>query len=188
MDALLPETAAGKYRTMDVGITKAVVTPPHWSSVPGLMREYVAEVQRRCQGCGCGLNCLPEVIETMAFAHYAFARIHPFEDGNGRTVRLVCDRLARQHKLKPIIVWPSERQTYIDALSAVDKSGNLAHLELFLAGSLEDRYSDGKVPRDMEYSQRISQIKDEKLRSIQEQVSLIDLSRVWKPFGWPCFE
>lgn len=189
MGELLPQEVVGRYRTLvNVGITRASITPPHWSKVPDLMEAYTDEVQERCKACGCGLDCLPAVIDTLAFIHYTFVRIHPFEDGNGRTVRLLCDLFARKYKLKPIIVWPPGREDYIDTLRAVDQSGSLAHLELFIAGCLAERYQGGVTERDRQMLDKIEATREAKQQLIREQVAVKNLSEVWAPFGWPCFD
>lgn len=108
--------------------------------VPELMRAYVEEVEKKICPCGCGVKCLPAVIEAIGFSMYAMFRIHPFEDGNGRTARLVGDLILKRFGFRPIIIWPSQGDEYIQSLEAVHRSGNLAHFELFLAGRLLERY------------------------------------------------
>jgi len=57
--------------------------PPEGFEVPRLMREFVAWLSKNKKG-------LHPVVFA-ALAHHRLAAIHPFEDGNGRTARLLAD-------------------------------------------------------------------------------------------------
>jgi Fic family protein len=57
-----------------------VYLPPEAGDVPGLMRQLLAWVNAKDE--------LPVPLKA-AIAHYQFATVHPFYDGNGRTARLM---------------------------------------------------------------------------------------------------
>lgn len=70
---------------------RIVYLPPEASDVPGLMKDLVAWINT-------SLNSsewpVPVIV---AVAHYQFATIHPYLDGNGRTARLLCSLLLRRN-------------------------------------------------------------------------------------------
>jgi Fic family protein len=70
--------APGELRHHDVAVGRH--QPPAWRSVPLFLRR-MDEVYGRLKG-------LDAVIYTIASAHHRMAWTHPFEDGNGRAVRL----------------------------------------------------------------------------------------------------
>jgi hypothetical protein len=55
------------------------------------------------------------------WAHWSIARIHPFEDGNGRMARLWQDLLLLRGRLTSSIIRPEDRSGYYEALSAADE-------------------------------------------------------------------
>ncbi len=184
------ENEIGRYRQESVSIVGASVTPPHFSRVPELMRDYVADFQERLQGCQTfpQIRGVSEAVDLLAWGHYVFIRIHPFSDGNGRVIRLGCDFLCRKFKLKPII-WPSNRNAYIDALEAVNKSGNLDHLGLLMARSLMERYKEGVKEGLLtgEIRGTLAEIIETKSTSIINQTSFLNFENIWPGFNRPCF-
>lgn len=70
--------APGALRTHDVAVGRH--QPPTWTSIPQFLKR-MDEVYGRLQG-------VDAVIYTIAAAHHRMAWTHPFEDGNGRAVRL----------------------------------------------------------------------------------------------------
>jgi hypothetical protein len=55
------------------------------------------------------------------WAHWSIARIHPFEDGNGRMARLWQDLLLPRGRLTSSIIRPEDRSGYYEALFAADE-------------------------------------------------------------------
>lgn len=71
-------------------------------------------------------------VELAAELHYRFILIHPFQDGNGRTVRMLVNLVLLQAGLTPAFTRPEELQGYEGgyrkALLAVDRSVPLDEL------------------------------------------------------------
>jgi cell filamentation protein len=71
-----------------------------------------------------------EHIECLLYAHYEFIRIHPFNNGNGRTGRILMNWVALKFGYKPLVLYHREgesRQIYINAMKAAD-GGNMEPL------------------------------------------------------------
>jgi Fic family protein len=52
----------------------------------------------------------------LAFTFYCrFERIHPFSDGNGRTGRLIMNKILKDHGYHPMVVWNKNRQAHLTA-------------------------------------------------------------------------
>lgn len=77
----------GQNVIKDSSTGSIVYLPPEAKDVPGLMADLVAWIRG-----GADLPC-PIVA---AIAHYQFATIHPFYDGNGRTARLLTTLILHQ--------------------------------------------------------------------------------------------
>jgi Fic family protein len=59
-------------------------------------------------------------LELAALFHYKFVRIHPFDDGNGRTARLVMNYILMRFKLPIVIIKSGEKKDYLSALHKAD--------------------------------------------------------------------
>jgi hypothetical protein len=62
----------------------------------------------------------PPVVRA-AIAHHGFVAVHPFEDGNGRTGRLLLNLLLMQDGFPPAMLLREWRTGYIEALSVADR-------------------------------------------------------------------
>lgn len=58
----------------------------------------------------------PKTLATLAEFHARYESIHPFQDGNGRTGRIIIFRECLQHSIAPLIIEDSNRIEYIEAL------------------------------------------------------------------------
>jgi Fic family protein len=77
--------------------------PP--SQVPALMGDFTA-----------WLRAAPAMPETAFSAHRRLVDIHPFNDGNGRTARLLMNLILIKGGYPPIAVRPEDRLAYLHAL------------------------------------------------------------------------
>jgi Fic family protein len=101
---------AGRYRATRVFVKGSPLIPPNPLKVPELMEAFAAWLA--------GAELHPVLLA--AEAHYRFAKIHPFVDGNGRTARLLMNLVLLRHGY-PLTVIPAEqRADYIKALDLAD--------------------------------------------------------------------
>jgi len=127
----------GKFRTTEVKIQNSRLGdfyPPSAIDVPVLARDFVEKkfVFPR------------KSLFTIAVKHYQFEALHPFEDGNGRTGRLlIITQLLQQGLLQhPILnlssYFDKNRDGYIFALREVSEKENYSlWVELFLNGVIK---------------------------------------------------
>jgi Fic family protein len=136
---------AGSYRKGSVRITGSAHIPPEGFDVPRLMREFVAWIRRS------RTSLHPLVFASLA--HHRLAAIHPFEDGNGRTARLLMNLLLMQRRYPLVVILKNDRKKYYRALEQADRGdegplvrliaqGVERSLDLYLkaAGSTQERF------------------------------------------------
>jgi Fic family protein len=117
---------AGRYRTGGVRIAGANYIPPNALKVNTLMEELIYWNNHS------ELN----LIVKNAIFHHRFVWIHPFFDGNGRTVRLISNLLLMQAGFPPAIILKNDRKKYYTALNLANK-GNYSKLLLLVIQSVE---------------------------------------------------
>ena len=77
-------------------------------------------------------NSLPKVtIKEIIEFHARFEKIHPFQDGNGRTGRLILFRECLNNDLIPFIIEDKNRNEYIEALKTARDNDFSALAKLF---------------------------------------------------------
>lgn len=156
---------AGRLRTSGVRISGANFVPPNALKVPDLLNELINWVTK---------SDLDIIIKSTIF-HHRFVWIHPFFDGNGRTVRLVFNLLLMQEGYPPAIILKNDRKKYYDALNAAN-NGNYSKLLLLVLQALErslDIYV-GSFDNTYDNYQPISNIVEEiKAPYGQEYISLL---------------
>lgn len=101
------------YRTVQVFIQGSEHIPPEPEKIPNLMNYYVYNYNHDEQ----------DIFKKIAKYHIEFERIHPFEDGNGRTGRLLINYELLKHNLQPVVIAKEDRIKYFEFLRDNDSIG-----------------------------------------------------------------
>jgi Fic family protein len=80
-------------------------------------------------------------LQLAAEFHARFERIHPFEDGNGRTGRILLNAILLEQGYLPIIIRKTTRIAYFAALKAFD-NGYKPKLERFIIEKLKHTFNN----------------------------------------------
>jgi len=110
------ENTAGTYRDIQVFITGTEYVPPPANDIPDLMKTLTEELKNKWN------NEHPVILS--AYAHQRLVDIHPFEDGNGRTARLLMNLILINKGYQIVSIPPVLRQEYIDAINKGRRSGS----------------------------------------------------------------
>lgn len=117
----------GKYRTQNVRIAGATKLPPDFSKIIRAIDELIDRVSRG----------KTHPIETAAFLHHKFVEIHPFLDGNGRTVRLLTNLYLMRNHYPPVVLRKEDKAKYYKYLKEAD-IGNLKPFADFIAKAVDE--------------------------------------------------
>ena len=101
------------YRTVQVFIQGSEHIPPEPEKVPNLMLYYVYNYNHDKQG----------IFAKVAKYHIDFEKIHPFEDGNGRTGRLLINYELLKNNFPPVVIEKEDRVKYFEFLRNNDNDG-----------------------------------------------------------------
>lgn len=124
---------AGKWRNVNVIVGQ--LAPPQPSQVVHLMYQFIDNLNHKISVS----KTQKEIIETLVYAHYEFVKIHPFNNGNGRTGRLIMNLVAMAFGFKPLELYKREgesRKIYIESLQQADK-GNFELLDRLIREELQ---------------------------------------------------
>ncbi len=117
------------YRKVQVMIKGAEHIPPAPGQVPQSMMYFVYNYNN---------TMFQDVFQKIAEMHIQFERIHPFEDGNGRTGRLLLNYELLKNGCPPIVIPKEERTKYFKMLSEGDSLGMAAYFK-YLSQKEEER-------------------------------------------------
>lgn len=132
----------GDYRSGNVIITGSGHTPPDYTQVPVLMNELFEFTENS--------DSQKYDLLKIAISHHRFAWVHPFDNGNGRTVRMFTYVMLMkygfnvhigQRLINPTAVFCNDRDKYYESLSDADSwsdTGILAWCEYVLSGLSEE--------------------------------------------------
>lgn len=137
---------AGCYRNRDVMLPGAMYQPPGAHLVFDLMNRFYDTLEE--SSAAETLPIHPVLLAT--WVHWAIARIHPFEDGNGRMARLWQDFVLLRGRLTAAIIRLEDRKSYYEALTAAD-DGNGNPLMQLVSRRVQDTlnvYLDAQAEAD----------------------------------------
>lgn len=156
-DGEFKDLHAGRYRYHDAKIrySGAEIVPGRY--VEGAMKVYGNKVDEKITNLRKGPRYIGDFLEFASYAHYHLAIIHPFADGNGRTIRQFVNLMCKRFDVKPFVIGPIHRRGYLDVLEKVNMTENLDHFTIFLASNLWSRYARGCTPSDFYHSLYINE-------------------------------
>ncbi len=127
LHAILTENifVGGVYRKEEVRISGAGFVPPAGQEMYLQVKNFYRDIVEKEEK----IN----PIELAAFTHAEFVRIHPFQDGNGRTARLLMNYQLMRHGFLPISVAKENRLEYYNALESYAVEGDLTLFADFVA-------------------------------------------------------
>ena len=134
---------AGLYSQFQRRIAGAAVVLPSPVKLPRLMGAF-----------GAWLTEQPATLETAIEAHYRLVSIHPFSDGNGRTVRLLMTLILLRGGYPPVLIEPEHRKDYVDNLESAQLGGPRDPYDRFMAGRVEASLMDYLSAIDQELAAR----------------------------------
>lgn len=133
--ALLMENilTGGVYRNVEVRITGAGFKPPVPREMYVQVKNFFADLPYKTD-----LN----PIELAAWTHAEFVRIHPFEDGNGRTSRMIMNYQLLLSGFQAVDIKKEDRLSYYENLEAYAVQGDLQPFTEMIAGLEEQRLDE----------------------------------------------
>jgi Fic family protein len=108
---------AGNYRNTDVRILGSKHKPPSGYQVQEEMDQFLKWLTTE--------NKKQHPVILAALAHHRFVAIHPFEDGNGRTGRLLMNLLLMRKGYPIAVILKNDRSKYYKALDQADQGQTL---------------------------------------------------------------
>ena len=158
---------AGRIRNGGVRISGANFTPPNANKVSDLLDELIEFINTN------PLDLNP--IELATVFHHKLVWIHPFFDGNGRTVRLAMNLLLMRSGFPPAIILKNDRKKYYEALNQAN-NGNYQKLTLLMSQALERTLTIYKTAMPDNYSEYVeisSLVQEPNAKYGQEYISLL---------------
>jgi Fic family protein len=120
---------AGQFRQTPVFIRGSELRPPPANQVPEFMAQWIHWWEAE------GLHYHP--IIRAAIAHHGFVAVHPFEDGNGRTSRLLLNLQLLRDGYAPAFLLREWKGRYLHALQAADY-GHYSPIVNLIGQAVED--------------------------------------------------
>ena len=101
------------YRPVQVYIRGSEHIPPAPEKIPNLMTYFVYNYNHDEE----------DIFTKIARYHIEFEKIHPFEDGNGRTGRLLLNYELLKNDIPPVVISKEDRVKYFEFLRKNDSTG-----------------------------------------------------------------
>lgn len=115
----------GNFREIDLEITGAKFTPTSWPNVLPSVEAMCSQLE----------SSQAHPIVMACWAHWALSHIHPFENGNGRTARMVQDFFLIRAGFMPVGIPAARKSLYYQALEFADSEADLNPLVEIVADS-----------------------------------------------------
>ncbi len=130
---------AGKYRTIRVEFSGKETVLPH--EIPEQIFNLCADLKERLRHLSSSEeNFIEKVVELLAWFQHRFVWIHPFQDYNGRTARMLTILILLTLNLPAIEIkadFKNDRKKYLEAMYAADDR-NYEKLENLISQALTE--------------------------------------------------
>jgi Fic family protein len=123
----IDDDAAGRYARHGRTVSGSDVQFPTPAEIPVAMREFVDWLRQQ--------SPTPDVA---AEAHARLVGIHPFEDGNGRTARILMNTILLRGGYPPVAIDPANRLAYFEALEERRRNNTPKQFAAFIKVRLVD--------------------------------------------------
>jgi Fic family protein len=97
----LPSEGPGSFQQRDIEPFPGGMVPPSWVEVQAAITDWTRSLS--------SVRPSANAVASLVAAHDAFARIHPFFDGNGRTGRLLLNLLLVRSGYPPAVIYTRDR-------------------------------------------------------------------------------
>ncbi|TKC06971.1 Fic family protein [Pedobacter frigoris] len=135
--------------------------------------------------------------------HYRFIRIHPFDDGNGRTARILMNFILMKFGYPPVITKTDDKENYFGALRQADASiiqpfidyiavNLIRSLEIMIAGAKGESIEEpDDVDKEIALLEQRLKTHGEKLEVTKTKTTLVEISKtsiepLWNGFLATC--
>ena len=116
------ESVPGRFKTQPNMVIGADFIPSPPYRVPMDMENWVQDLKVQLEYA----KTEKDVVTAVCRQHFAFERIHPFSDGNGRVGRALLVYSCLQSGIVPIVIPVSQKKRYINYLNNMDLDGLVA--------------------------------------------------------------
>lgn len=116
------ESVPGRFKTQPNMVIGADFIPSPPYRVPMDMENWVQDLKVQLEYA----KTEKDVVTAVCRQHFAFERIHPFSDGNGRVGRALLVYGCLQSGIVPIVIPVSQKKRYINYLNNMDLDGLVA--------------------------------------------------------------
>lgn len=116
------ESVPGRFKTQPNMVIGADFIPSPPYRVPMDMENWVQDLKVQLEYA----KTEKDVVAAVCRQHFAFERIHPFSDGNGRVGRALLVYSCLQSGILPIVIPVSQKKRYINYLNNMDLDGLVA--------------------------------------------------------------
>ena len=125
---------SGNYRTNDNLIMGGRIQPVPYTQIYDRLDELNTQINEIISNLD--KYSIGDYIFIIARIHYELTVLHPFNDGNGRTIRALTNWLLRLKGLCPIYIDSNNRDEYLEALHQIDEGNSYDLLQIIIIKSM----------------------------------------------------
>ncbi len=120
----------GEFKNRKNYVSTITTTLPE--DVPAHMEELISRYTR----------IQSPALEDLAAFHAEYEHIHPFQDGNGRTGRMILFRESLKHGMIPVIIRNENKAAYVRCLNDAQTKGDLKNLTKYFEEEQDAFYKE----------------------------------------------